>query len=272
MNLKTQSLLFAVFAASCVPGYADDGLTQTTISIYTDGKPVAGMIFPIGVEVTPSAVANQVRADANASHYTGNVEGRVSLPASQAVTFFGEEIVVATEAISAARAKAVQDIEAMLDSDQLYRAKEFTAEEWKQQTTIDVANMKRLAEIINEYGWPGLRFAGAASQNAFLVLQHADKASQRKYLPLLRDAVKRSDALGANLAMLEDRVRIADGKPQLYGSQLSGRPLKFEPIEDEINVDERRRSVGLQPLADYARLFGLTYVPGGVKDGDVAHQ
>lgn len=63
--------------------------------------------------------------------------------------------------------------------------------------------------------------------------------------------------------MLEDRVRIKEGKPQLYGSQLSGNPLCFDPIEDEAHVDERRRSIGLEPLADYAKRFGLAYTPKG---------
>lgn len=153
----------------------------------------------------------------------------------------------------------------MATTDQLYRGRsasaELTPDEWKQQTVLDIANTKRLVEIIDTFGWPGLRFAGAASQTAFLVLQHADNDIQRKYLPLLRDAVKRSDARGDDLALLEDRVRVADGKPQLYGSQLGGNPLKFEPIEDEAHVDERRRAIGLQPLAEYAQLFGLTYAP-----------
>jgi hypothetical protein len=163
-----------------------------------------------------------------------------------------------------ARAKAVRDLEAMAVPDQLYRGKSITGdlppEEWKKQGEIDAANMKRLAEIIDTFGWPGMRFAGAASSTAFLVLQHADHASQRKYLPLLREAVKRHDAVGSELAMLEDRVRVADGKPQLYGTQLTaGKPLRFAPIEDEAHVDERRAGVGLPPLAEYAKMFGLSY-------------
>ena len=129
------------------------------------------------------------------------------------------------------------------------------------QTAIDVANTARLAQIIDTFGWPGLRFAGAASQTAFFVLQHADDATQRKYVSQLRQAVERHDALGSHLAMLEDRLRVAEGKPQLYGSQLGGEPLRFAPIEDEAHVDARRRSIGLQPLADYAKLFGLVYTP-----------
>lgn len=274
MISRPQCLLLAALACMAQPGRADAGLTQTTISVYAGGKPVAGLMFPIGAKVELSARANQIDGGTRQTRFSGNVQGRLTAPAGQSMILFGEEVVVSTEPIGAERAKAVRDLEAMAGPDQLYRGRsisgELTADEWKQQTAIDVANMKRLAEIIDAYGWPGVRFAGGASQAAFMVLQHADHASQRKYLPLLRDAVKRGDALGGHLALLEDRVRVADGRPQLYGSQLGGKPLRFEPIEDEAHADERRRSIGLEPLADYAKRFGLTYTPEVVKGGGVA--
>ncbi|OFJ46564.1 hypothetical protein BA896_021240 [Janthinobacterium lividum] len=233
------------------------------------------MIFPIGAKVELSAMANRIDTGVREARFMGNVQGRFTPPAGQAIVLFGQEVVLSTEAISAERVKAVQDVEAMAGPDQLYRGRsengDLTPDEWKQQTAIDVANMKRLAEIIDTYGWPGLRFAGAASQTAFLVLQHADHASQSKYLPLLHDAVKRSDALGSHFAMLDDRLRIADGKLQRYGSQLSTNPLRLQPIEDEAHVDERRRSIGLEPLADYVKRFGLTYSPNAAKGSGLAN-
>ena len=264
MKLRLPCLLLAAFAFMNQYSHAAEALTQTTVSIHADGKSVAGLMFPIGAKVELSAAANHIDENADNIRFTGNVQGRFTPAAGQSIILFGEDVVLSTEPVSAGRAKAVRDIEAMAGPDQLYRGRssggDLTAAEWKQQSALDAANMQRLAEIIEAHGWPGLRFAGAASQTAFLVLQHADHVSQRTYLPLLREAVKRSDALGAHLAMLEDRVRIADGKPQLYGSQLSTEPLRFAPIEDEAHVDERRRSIGLEPLADYARRFGLTYV------------
>lgn len=119
----------------------------------------------------------------------------------------------------------------------------------------------RWSKTHDSFGWPDLRFAGVGSQAAFLVLLHADASIQRKYLPMLRDAVKRHDALGDHLALLEDRVRVVDGRSQLYGTQLSGTPLHFEPIEDPAHVDERRSSIGLEPLAEFAKQVGVSYVP-----------
>ncbi|MYM75774.1 hypothetical protein GTP56_26785 [Duganella sp. FT134W] len=265
MTLYPRILLVGALAGVALCGRAEDGLTQTTISFYADGKPVGGMIFAIGAKSELSVKANQHDSDATSRHFTGNVQARLIPDGGQAFTVFGENVVFSKAPISAEHAKAVRDLEAMAATDQLYRGRsvqgDLTPAEWQQQTAIDVANTRRLVEIIGAFGWPGLRFAGAASQTAFLVLQHADNDTQRKYLPLLRDAVKRSDARGDELAMLEDRVRIADGRPQLYGSQLGGTPLQFEPIEDEAHVDERRRAIGLPPMAEYAEMFGLTYTP-----------
>ncbi len=39
------------------------------------------------------------------------------------------------------------------------------------------------------------------------------------------------------------------------------RKHSFHPIEDEINVDQRRAAVGLGPLAEYAKRFGFVYEP-----------
>ena len=119
----------------------------------------------------------------------------------------------------------------------------------------------RLAEIVEEHGWPGRSLVGEkAAGGAFLVLQHADPATQQKYLPVLREATAAGEAGRTDLPLLEDRVRMESGEKQLYGSQLTRGPdgtPELWPIEDEDHVDERRAKVGLEPLADYLTRFGL---------------
>ncbi len=136
---------------------------------------------------------------------------------------------------------------------------------WKKQQPIDEANIKRLIEIIETHGWPGHRLVGdKASTAAFLVLQHADYTYQNKYLALLRKAVADRELRADSLALLEDRVLMGERRKQIYGSQLQTNAkgvLEFYPIEDEPNVDKRRKSVGLEPLAEYAKQFGLEYHP-----------
>jgi hypothetical protein len=114
----------------------------------------------------------------------------------------------------------------------------------KRQTAIDRSNQAQLDVIVRQYGWPTIRLVGAeAAAGAFEIVQHAGLDYQKKYLPVIREAVANRQAAGPNLALLEDRVRIREGRKQLYGTQT------HEPIEDPANVDSRRARLGLGPLA-----------------------
>lgn len=129
---------------------------------------------------------------------------------------------------------------------------------------VDERNQARVVAMIEKHGWPGNSLVGRrGSTTAFLVIQHSPAVVQRKYLPLMRAAAAKGELAGSSLALLEDRVLVGQGKPQLYGSQLQTNAAtnKYElfPIEDEAHVDERRATVGLGPLAEYARLFGVEY-------------
>jgi hypothetical protein len=66
--------------------------------------------------------------------------------------------------------------------------------------------------------------------------------------------------------MLEDRILTREGNKQVYGTQLrlnqTTQRMELYPIEDEENVDGRRATVGLEPLAGYLkRGFGIDYSP-----------
>jgi hypothetical protein len=93
------------------------------------------------------------------------------------------------------------------------------------------------------------------------VIQHADLKTQEKYLPIIKEAVKNGKASGANLALLVDRIEMRNGRPQIYGSQITmkdGISVIYQ-IADEINVNKRRADVGLQPLEDYVRRWNIDY-------------
>lgn len=53
----------------------------------------------------------------------------------------------------------------------------------------------------------------------------------------------KSEILPLSIAYLEDRVRIANGKPQLHRTQFDGNEPKA--IEDRKNLDKRRSAVDL---------------------------
>ena len=137
----------------------------------------------------------------------------------------------------------------------------------KKQSEADRKNMARLDAIVKRYGWPGRSLAGAkGSSAAFLVLQHAELSHQQRYLPILKEAVTKGEANAADAATLEDRVLVGEGKPQIYGTRLhfgpeTGGRWELYPILDEEHVDERRARVGLPPMAEYLKLFGVEYRP-----------
>jgi hypothetical protein len=130
----------------------------------------------------------------------------------------------------------------------------------------DSVNLIRVKQIIRTYDWPGPDVIGYEGDATLaLVIQHADLASQETLLPLMRKAVSEGKATPMNLALLEDRVRTKNGKPQLYGSQLQQNlktgKMEIAPIEDAGNVNERRASIGLNPIEEYAKMMGVSYAP-----------
>jgi hypothetical protein len=121
----------------------------------------------------------------------------------------------------------------------------------------DSENTAWLKTIVANRGWPGGILVGKdGALAAWLLVQHADADPkfQRTCLDLMVKLPKDEVAQG-NVAYLTDRVLLAEGKKQLYGTQfvpVDGR-LQPRPLEDETNVDRRRAAVGLPPLAEYIR-------------------
>ncbi len=142
------------------------------------------------------------------------------------------------------------ELVAMMDQDQ----KELTG---KVATNDSDARIARLKEIIEEHGWPTYDLVGEQGEEAaWVIAQHADldPEFQQQALELLREAVADGQASPGNLAYLEDRVAVAKGEPQLYGTQVGcrrGGPVPATPIEDEAGLEERRKEAGLDPYADY---------------------
>lgn len=121
----------------------------------------------------------------------------------------------------------------------------------------DSINLVKVMKILDERGWLGKNVVGTqGNQTLFLVIQHSDLQYQQKYLPMMREAVKKGNANPANLAYLEDRVALREGRPQIYGSQAAKNKktnkMYISPMIDPDNVDKRRAEVGLGTMADYA--------------------
>ena len=123
---------------------------------------------------------------------------------------------------------------------------------------LDSANTAWLKPIVEANGLPTKAMVGADGVAAvFQLIQHADNTPgfQSDMLPLLEQAYKAGEVAGLDVATLADRVAKAKGYGQPYGTQttvVNGVPI-IDPIGDSANVDERRKRMGLVPLAEYRR-------------------
>jgi uncharacterized protein (TIGR03067 family) len=121
---------------------------------------------------------------------------------------------------------------------------------------MDAKHGEWLKGAVKTHGWPGVSLVGKdGAEAAFALAQHggqSDLEFQKKCLELLAAAVKAKDASPVHLAHLTDRVRVAAGEKQVYGTEVVEKDgtLEAAPVEDEAKVDERRKEVGLPPLAD----------------------
>ena len=126
---------------------------------------------------------------------------------------------------------------------------------FEQSAAVDADNTAWLKGVLDEVGWPGKSMVGEEAAHAtWLLAQHADKdlPFQRRCLALLMQAAAEGEASPSDAARLTDRVRLAEGKSQVYGTQMVARHGRYEAprLGDPNRVDERRAAMGLEPLAD----------------------
>ena len=125
----------------------------------------------------------------------------------------------------------------------------------KELVAVDVANIAWLKQVIEKNGWPTKTMVGQdGAFAAYLLVQHADLDLnfQRACLVLMKAAERGGEADALHVAYVEDRIAVAEKRPQRYGTQFMNDETPF-PIEDPAHVDERRASVGLGTLADYRK-------------------
>lgn len=137
-------------------------------------------------------------------------------------------------------------------------------------TRASRAHIAELRKLMAKYGFPGYKKVGRdATAAAVMIVTNADKDTgfQKKFLDDMKKAADASDADRGDFAMLTDRVLIAEGKRQRYGTMISVKGTKITPmpVEDPKNLDKRRAEVGLPPMEDYLETVKSRYSQG--KDG-----
>lgn len=135
--------------------------------------------------------------------------------------------------------------------------------------TIDEENYREVKRMIDETGFPSEDEIGKDGVfAAWLIVQHAanDPAFQYKVLRMIEPRVASGEISGEQYALLFDRISILYfHRKQKYGTQIypGGSEAIPLPIEDEDQVDARRRTLGLMPLADYRCMTSVTERPSG---------
>ena len=138
-----------------------------------------------------------------------------------------------------------------------------SAETVAEMQAVDARHTSRMRAIVEKHGWPGRSLVGDdGAHAAWLLVQHADSAFMAQCLPLMKRAASTGEAFGKDYVYLFDRVRMQQGKTQIYGTQFTiaadGR-LLLHPIEDAEHVDERRRAVGLPAMVEQERMIREAY-------------
>jgi hypothetical protein len=125
---------------------------------------------------------------------------------------------------------------------------------WRRLTT---RHGDRLRRIMAEHGWPTAVLVGPdAARAAWLIAQHADRQLdvQRQAFTLMSAAVAVGLADRRDLAFLDDRLAVNEGRPQRYGTQIAGiadgAPVPW-PCEHPEQVDALRAEVGVPSFAAY---------------------
>ncbi|MEO8621083.1 MAG: DUF6624 domain-containing protein [bacterium] len=112
-----------------------------------------------------------------------------------------------------------------------------------------IAQLKKLASTRGAT-WPTRSIAGATGTRAVWTLAHRDTGLARAALKRMMEAGP-DESNAADVATLEDRLRLQSGRKQLYGTQFRAGAdghVIHAPLEDSAHVDLRREEAGLPPF------------------------
>ncbi|MCY7348153.1 MAG: hypothetical protein LH614_18325 [Pyrinomonadaceae bacterium] len=120
---------------------------------------------------------------------------------------------------------------------------------------VHLENAAALEKMIAENGgWLGKSVVGKDGVDAaWLIVQHAISLPgfSRRCLESIENSVAENEAAAQHAAMLRDRIKFFEGKPQRYGTQSDWNKdgvMEVWTLENEGKVNDFRAAVGLEPL------------------------
>lgn len=121
---------------------------------------------------------------------------------------------------------------------------------------VDSINQVAISDILDNHGFVGTGKVGNACAVFWLVIQHAPVELQKKYFNLFEQAARSGDIALEQVAMMDDRIAMHEGRPQRYGSQIVDG--KLYQLLDATKVDLWRKEMGMTPLDDYLKQMGAS--------------
>ena len=162
-------------------------------------------------------------------------------------------------------------LEEVYDNDQAVRKwakgmSSLTAEEIVNYSTemerVDSLNQATVFGILDKKGWPS-HLSDKANRAIWIVIDHSDLTYRRKYMDFVKEKAKEGVLDKTDYAILNDRVLMEEGKPQIYGTQIKmattivndeiAMQLYLWPVENPSALDSLRSTVGLSPIEEYLK-------------------
>lgn len=132
----------------------------------------------------------------------------------------------------------------------------------EQTQAIDKENQILVTSILKK-GLP----EGLSSQSyktIWLIVDHADLRFQKKHLPIMEEAVQKELVSVGDFAVLTDRIRMREDKPQKYGTQsytvtVDGQQVIYIwPVKDAEKLNELRNEIGIGDIETYIQVLKAT--------------
>ena len=165
-------------------------------------------------------------------------------------------------------------LEEVYDNDQAAREwtkgmSSLTADEIVNYSTemerVDSLNQTTVFGILDKEGWPS-HLSDKANRAIWIVIDHSDLAYRSKYLGLVKEKAEHGVLDKTDYAILNDRVLMEEGKPQIYGTQVKMAATIVDdeitmqfflwPVENPTALDSLRNTVGLSAIEEYLKTSG----------------
>jgi hypothetical protein len=116
---------------------------------------------------------------------------------------------------------------------------------------LDSLSFCQITHIMDVFGYPSKAIAGESNSIPFYILSFAPVSVKETYLNQLILAADRDDISWTSLAYFIDKLKVAKGEKQVYGTQGTyDKDFNYtmHPVIEPEKLDERRARVGLEKL------------------------